>query len=212
MYKYAPHRITPNDCVHHAGVQATYQHEFFECGSIIPRMWRFTNLKIDRLQLPEKLASIVDLHHFMNITGKADTDLRVVTNQNLVINTLKATWIAYQRKHELTHGQHEKELVKQYNTLLHTEFRMLRMHRYNAFKHGSCMMNGRLKKRFTERDKSTMSFSPHAYTQFPQRDLDACKALWGPSRLMTFDDQLRTAKLTIPPWHLPLPIQPPIGP
>jgi len=174
-------------------------------------MWRFTNLIIDRLHLQEKLADIANLHHFLNVTGKVDPDLRVVTNQNLVINTLKAIWVAYQRKNELTHDQHQKELVKQYNSLLHIEFRMFRMHRYNKFKHGTCMINGRVRKRFSEREKSTMPFSSAAYAQMPQRDYDACKALWAPSMLVAFDDHQRTARLTIPPWHLPMPIQPPIA-
>ena len=124
MDKYAPQSIIPQCCYHHPGVESTYQHGLFECGSAIPRMWTFVNTLIDCLQLPHKLHTVAGLHEFIYNTDASSPSLQSIMNQNLVVNALKAVWNSYQSKKDMTHIEYEKEIVSRFNILMHIEFRM----------------------------------------------------------------------------------------
>jgi len=160
MDKYAPQLITPLECVHHPGVESSYQHEFFQCGQIIPRMWVFVNTLIDRLQLPHKLNAISGLHDFIHNTDCSTPSIPCIMNQNLVINALKAVWNAYQTKHEKNAAEYEQDIVIRFNTLMHIEFRMFRMHKFNEDKYGKHCEGDQDKQNYSARQRSMMHPPP----------------------------------------------------
>ena len=129
-------------------------------------------------------------------------------NQNLVINALKAVWNAYQTKHEKSAAEYEKDIVTRFNTLMHIEFRMFRLHRFNENKYGKHCEGDQDRQNYSARQRAMMHPPQPSTKCLPPHEYDQYKAAWEPTQLLVTDDAARTLALRLPLWHLPQPMPP----
>ena len=111
----------------------------------------------------------------------------------------------YQSKQEQSLADYEKDIINRFNTLMHIEFRMYRLHCFNANKYGKHCEGDVDRQNCTARQRAMMYPPRPSTTRLPPDEYARYKNAWEPTQLLVADDAARTLTLRMPLWHLPQP-------